>query len=67
MFESIVKMKNIFSVTKCGEMLEKLYEIQPKWLEVRIVVGTKYCKLLDRDLSPVVIEELCQKMMKQIA
>jgi len=59
--------KTPISVTKCAEMLEKLYELQPKWLEVRIVVGTKYCKLLDRNLSPTVIEDLCKEKMTQIA
>ena len=48
-------------------MIEKLYELQPKWLEVKIVVGTKYCKLLDRELSPVVIEDICKAKLTQMA
>ena len=44
-------------------MIEKLFEIAPKWIEVKIVVGTKYCKLLDREINPTFIEEICSKKL----
>ena len=55
----------LFSTTRAGQMIEKLFELVPKWIEVKVVVGTKYCKLLDREINPVFIEEICAKKIAQ--
>ena len=47
-------------------MLEKVAEVMPHWIEIKVVVGVKYIKMLDKKLDPNLIESTCAEKIKSL-
>lgn len=58
--------KTPISLQKCGEMLEMIHQLKPEFLDIKTVVGTKYCKLLSRDISPAIFEDICKERKQEL-
>ena len=56
----------IFRTDDVGEMLSKVAEVMPNWIEVKTVVGIKYIKMLDKKLDPNLIESTCAEKIKSL-
>lgn len=54
------------STDDVGEMLSKVAEVMPHWIEVKTVVGCKYIKMLDKKLDPNLIESTCAEKIKSL-
>jgi len=54
----------LFRTDDVGQMLEKVAEVMPNWIEVKTVVGVKYIKMLDKKLDPNLIESTCAEKIK---
>lgn len=54
------------TMSSVEEMLEKITEVMPSLIEVKVVVGVKYIKLLDKNIDPNVIETLCAEKIKAL-
>ena len=56
----------LFRTDDVGEMLSKVAEVMPNWIEVKTVVGIKYIKMLDKKLDPNLIESTCAEKIKSL-
>jgi hypothetical protein len=55
------------SIQQAGKLLEKIFELKPEFLEIKTVVGTKYCKLKSRDIPVSIFDELVKEKMASLA
>ena len=56
-----------FSIQQAGKLLEKIFELKPEFLEIKTVVGTKYCKLKSREIPVSIFDELVKEKMASLA
>ena len=47
-------------------MLEKVAEVMPHWIEIKVVVGVKYIKMLDEKQDPNLIEYICSEQIEKL-
>ena len=47
-------------------MLSKVAEVMPKWIEIKVVDGVKYIKMLDKTLDPNTIETIFAEKIKAL-
>ena len=65
--KTVANLTNSISVQHAGKLLEKIFELKPEFLEIKTVVGTKYCKLKSRDIPVTIFEELVKEKIATLA